>query len=55
MKGGERQKAELKGEGRKEKEGKEGGKGQGKKREKNRTTFSKLVFAISIAYCVLAP
>lgn len=39
MKGGERQKAELKGEGRKEKEGKEGGKGARKKERKEQNNL----------------
>ena len=60
MKAGERQKAELKEEGRKgekkRRKGKKGGeRAREKQKEKNRTTFSKLVFGISIDYCVLAP
>ena len=39
MKGGERQKAELKGEGSKEKEGKEGGKGARKKERKEQNNL----------------
>ena len=39
MKGGERQKAELKGEGRTEKEGKEGGKGAREKERKEQNNL----------------